>query len=148
MYGFLAICMFALASYLTKKLKGRRAGLIALLVGVAASALLYRSPMSSTIVAWANANLMGPLTGTFGGWVGEGLPASIVWSVLCIAGFVVTLLDLRYDHTYNPWAIAALVITPIAARGSAGGVITGFIDWVHSGLASMVSWAVAGAVGG
>lgn len=146
MFGFLCLCLFGLASYLTKKLKGRRAGLTALLVGVAASALLYRAPASSRIVEWSNANWMGSLTTSFGGLAGEGLPAAVVWSVLCIVGFIVTLVDLRYDHTYNPWAIAALVITPIAARGSGGGVVTGFIDWVHGGLGAFVAWAVSGAV--
>lgn len=146
MTGVLAVCLFGLASYLTKKLKGRRAGLIALLVGVSASAMLYRAPMSSHIVSWSNANWMGSIAGTFSGWFSEGVPAAGLWSVLCIVGFIVTIVDLRYDHTYNPWAIAALVITPIAARGSSGGWVTGFIDWVHNGIGSIVAWAVTGAV--
>lgn len=147
MYGFLAICMFLLAFWLNKKLKGSRRGLIALLVGLAGSMLLYRSPMSSTITAWADANFMGDIAASFGGWIGETLPTAIVWSVLCIAGFVATLVDLRYDHTYNPYAIAALVITPIGAKGAAGGVVTGLIDWVHGIGAGLVGWLVGGAVG-
>lgn len=146
MTGVLAILLFLLASYLTKKLKGKRAGLIALLVGVSASALLYRSPMAMEIVTWANATWMGSLTETLTGWVGEMVPAYGVWSVLCIIGFVVTVVDLRYDHTYNPWAIVALVVTPIAANGSAGGVITTTIDWIHNGIGAIVQWVVMGAV--
>ena len=146
MYGFLSLCMFLLASYLTKKLKGRRAGLIALLVGVAASALLFQAPVSTKIVEWSNANWMGSLTASFGGLIGESLPPGVVWSILGIGGFIVTLVDLRYDHTYNPYAIVALVITPIATQGSAGGLVTDFIHWVHTLLAGAVAWAVSGAV--
>lgn len=147
MFGFLAICMFAFAFWLNKKLKGSRRGLIALLVGLAGSMLLYRSPMSSTIASWADANFMGSVAASFGGWTGESLATATVWSVLCIVGFGMTLVDLRYDHTYNPWAIAALVTTPIAARGSAGGVVTGAIDWIHSIGAGLAAWLVGGAVG-
>lgn len=147
MFGFLAIVMFAFAFWLNKKLKGSRRGLIALLVGLAGSMLLYRSPMSSTIVAWMDSTFIGSLASTFGGWAGEPLPTSVVWSVLCIVGFVMTLVDLRYDHTYNPWAITALIITPIAARGSGSGVVTGIIDGVHSFGASFVAKIIGGAVG-
>ena len=146
MSGVLALCLFGLASYLTKKLKGRRAGLIALLVGVAASALLYMAPVSGEIAAWSNAHWMGAIASTFSGWFSEGVPAAGLWSVLCIVGFIVTVVDLKYDHTYNPWAIAALVVTPIAARGAGGGVVVSLIDWVHSGIGAIVSWAVMGAV--
>lgn len=146
MYGFLAVCMFAWAFWLNKKLKGRRAGLIALLVGVAGSMLLYASPASMTIASWMDGAFMGTLSGTFGGWIGEPLPTSVVWSVMCIVGFFVTVVDLRYDHTYNPVAIIALTITPIAAKGSGSGVVTGFIDWVHTGGAAIAAWAIGGAV--
>jgi len=146
MYGFLAICMFAWAFWLNKKLKGRRAGLIALLVGAAGSMLLYESPMSSTISNWANGTFIGGIAGAFGGWVGEPLPTGVIWSVLCIVGFVITLVDLRYDHTYNPVAIAALTITPIAAKGSGSGVVTGFIDWLHSMGATFVAGIIGGAI--
>lgn len=146
MFGFLAICMFAFAFWLNKKLKGRRAGLIALVVGLAGSMLLYRSPMSSTIVAWADSTFLGSIAGTFSGWTGEHLPTSIVWSILCIVGFVMTLVDLRYDHTYNPWAITALIITPIAAHGSGGGVITNLIDGIHMFGAGLVAGIIGGAV--
>lgn len=146
MFGFLAICMFAFAFVLNKKLKGRWAGLSALLVGLAGSMLLYRSPMSSTLVARADGSFVGSLAGTFGGWIGEPLPTSVIWSVLCIIGFAMTLIDLKYDHTYNPWAITALVITPIAARGAGSGVVVSFVDWVHTQGAAIVAWAVGGAV--
>lgn len=146
MYGFLAICMFAWAFWLNKKLKGRRAGLIALLVGVAGSMLLYASPASLTISSWADGTFMGSLAATFGGWIGEPLPTSVVWSVLCIVGFFVSVVDLRYDHTYNPVAITALTITPIAAKGSGSGLIVGFIDWVHTQGAAVAVWAIGGAV--
>ncbi len=147
MFGFLAICMFAFAFWLNKKLKGRRAGLIALIVGLAGSMLLYQSPASMTIVSWSDGTFMGSLAGTFGGWIGEPLPTGVIWSVLCIVGFVMTLVDLRYDHTYNPVAIGALVVTPIAARGSGSGLVTEFIDWVHTGGAAIAAWAIGGAVG-
>lgn len=146
MSGVLAVCLFLLASYLTKKLKGRRAGLTALLVGIAASALLYRSNVSSQIVSWSNANWMGSIASTLSGWFAEGVPSAGLWSILCIVGFIVTVVDLRYDHTYNPWAITALVVTPIAARGSSGGWATDLIDWIHNGLGGVVSWIVTGAV--
>lgn len=147
MFGFLAICMFGFAFWLNKKLKGRRAGLIALFVGLAGSMLLYRSPMSATIVVWADATFLGSIAGTFGGWTGEHLPTSIVWSILCIIGFVMTIVDLRYDHTYNPWAITALVITPIAAHGSGGGIVTSIIDGIHMFGAGIVAGIIGGAVG-
>lgn len=146
MFGFLSICMFAFAFWLNKKLRGRWSGLTALIVGLAGSMLLYRSPMSSTIVGWADGTFMGAVAGMFGGWTGEALSTTVIWSVLCIVGFVMTIVDLRYDHTYNPWAIFALVITPIAARGSGSGVVTGFIDWVHTGGAAIAAWAIGGAV--
>jgi hypothetical protein len=146
MFGFLSVCMFAFAFWLNKKLKGRRAGLIALLVGLAGSMLLYRSPLSSTLVSWADGTILGAIAGTFGGWSGEGLSTSIIWSVLCIVGFVMTIVDLRYDHTYNPVAITALIITPIAAKGSAGGVVTNLIDWVHTQGAGVAAWLIGGAV--
>lgn len=147
MFGFLSLCMFGFAFWLNKKLKGRRAGLIALIVGVAGSMLLYRSPASLTIVGWADTNFMGSLASTFGGWIGEPLPTGVVWSVMGIVGFAMTLVDLRFDHTYNPWAIGALVMTPIAMRGSGSGVVTWLIDWVHTVGAGCVAWAVGGAVG-
>ncbi|MDT0305043.1 hypothetical protein [Streptomonospora wellingtoniae] len=147
MYGFLALCMFGFAYWLNKKLQGKRHGLIALLVGFAGSMLLYQSPASMEIATWSDNHFLGTLASNFGGWIGEPLPTGTVWSVLCIGGFVMTLVDLRYDHTYNPWAIAALIITPVAAKGSGSGVVTGFIDWLHSGGAWVVAWAVGGAVG-
>lgn len=147
MFGFLAICMFAFAFWLNKKLKGSRRGLIALLVGLAGSMLLYRSPLSTTIVTWMDNTFIGSLTSMFGGWAGEPLPTSIVWSILCIVGFVMTIVDLRYDHTYNPWAITALVITPIAAHGSGGGIVTSIIDGIHMFGAGIVAGIIGGAVG-
>lgn len=147
MFGFLAICMFGFAFWLNKKLKGRKAGLIALLVGLAGSMLLYRSPMSATIVSWVDGTFMGNLTSMFSGWSGEALPTSIVWSILCIVGFVMTIVDLRYDHTYNPWAITALIVTPIAAHGSNGGFVTTIIDSVHMVGAGLVAGVIGGAVG-
>lgn len=147
MYGFLSLCMFVFAWWLNKQLKGRKAGLTALLVGIAGSMLLYQAPASGEIAAWSEGNFLGELASSFGGWLGEPLPTSVVWSVLCIVGFAVTLVDLRYNHTYNPWAIGALVVTPVAAKGSGSGIVTGFIDWLHSGGASIVAWAVGGAVG-
>ena len=146
MFGFLAICMFAFAFWLNKKLQGRWSGLVALLVGLAGSMLLYRSPMSSTIVGWFDGGMVGGIAGAFGGWIGEPLPTSVVWSVLCVIGFVMTLVDLKYDHTYNPVAITALVITPIAARGSGSGVVVEFIDWVHTQGADLVANVVGGAI--
>ena len=146
MSGVLALCLFGLASYLTKKLKGRRAGLIALLVGVAASALLYMAPVSGEIAAWSNAHWMGAIASTFSGWFSEGVPAAGLWSVLCIVGFIVTVVDLKYDHTYNPWAIAALVVSPIAGRVGGGVVVVSLFDLVHSGFGAIVSWAVMGGV--
>ena len=147
MFGFLALCMFLLASYLTKKLRHTKKGLIALVVGLAGSMLLYRSGASTAAVQWANSTFMGPLAGTFGGWTGEHLPTSIVWSILCIVGFVMTIVDLRYDHTYNPWAITALIITPIAAHGSGGGIVTSIIDGIHMFGAGIVAGIIGGAVG-
>lgn len=147
MFGFLAICMFAFAFWLNKKLRHSKAGLIALVVGLAGSMLLYRSPMSTTIVTWMNNTFIGSMASMFGGWTGEPLPTSIVWSMVCIAGFVMTIVDLRYDHKYNPWAITALVITPIAAHGSGGGFVTSLIDSVHMMGAGLVAGVIGGAVG-
>lgn len=146
MFGFLAVVMFAWAFWLNKKLKGRKSGLVALLVGLAGSMLLYRSPLSSTIVTWADSTFLGSIAGMFAGWSGEALPTSIVWSVVCIIGFVVTLVDLRYDHTYNPAAITALIVTPIAAHGSNGGFVTSLIDGIHMFGAGVVAGIIGGAV--
>lgn len=147
MFGFLAIVMFAFAFWLNKKLKHTKKGLVALAVGLAGSMLLYRSPMSTTLMQRANDSFIGNIAGAFGGWVGEPLPTSVVWSVLCIIGFVMTLVDLRYDHNYNPWAIAALIVTPIAARGAGTGAVTSLIDSVHMIGAGVVSSVIGGAVG-
>lgn len=147
MFGFLAICMFCFAFWLNKKLRHGKKGLIALLVGLAGSMLLYRSPMSTSLMERANGSFIGGIAGSFGGWIGEPLPTSVVWAVLCIVGFVMTLVDLRYDHNYNPWAITALIVTPIAARGAGSGPVVGIIDWVHTMGSAIVAGAVGGAVG-
>lgn len=144
---FLAVCMFGGAFYLNKKLKTTRTGLLALLVGLAGSMLLYRSPASQTILAWANERFVTPLAGWFGGTMGDPLPASVVWAVLCIGGAVVTVVDLWKNHKYNPAAITALIITPVAAHGAGSGMLPSLIDGLHTAGAGFVASIVGGAVG-
>ncbi|WP_017541585.1 hypothetical protein [Nocardiopsis halophila] len=147
MFGFLAICCFAAAKWLDKKLTMKLwGGLVPLLVGLAGSMLLYASAMSTTAVGWAN-NIMEPLTSTFGSMIGEPLSMATIYGVVCIAGFAVTVMDLWKDHTYNSKATTALIITPIAAHGAAGGWLPGIIDTIHSAGAQAVASFVGGAVG-
>lgn len=148
MYVFLSLCMFGAAFWLNKKLKGKKwAGLLALLVGLAGSMLLYRSPASQTILGWSDELFVGPLAEMVSGWMGEPLPLATVYGVVCIAGFAITVMDLFKDHTYNTMAIVALVITPVAAHGTGAGAIPTVIDAIHTAGAGMVSGLVSGAVG-
>ncbi|MEE2040908.1 hypothetical protein Q8791_27175 [Nocardiopsis sp. CT-R113] len=148
MFIFLAVCMFGAAFWLNKKLKGRKgAGLIALVVALAGSMLLYRSPASQTMLGWADDLAVGPIAGWVSGVLGEPLPLSVVYGVLCIAGAAITVMDLWKDHTYNTWAIAALIVTPIAAHGAGSGALPRLIDGVHTFGAGVVAGVVGGAVG-
>ncbi|GAA4911130.1 hypothetical protein [Streptomonospora salina] len=147
MHLFLAATMFGAAFYINKKFKASKKGLLALLVGLAASMLLYRSPASQTILGWANDQFITPLAGWFGGTMGDPLPPSVVWAVLCIGGALVTAIDLWKNHTYNPAAIAALIITPVAAHGAGSGALPSIIDAVHTMGASAVAGIIGGAVG-
>ena len=147
MYGFLAIVFFAWAQWLDKKLRMPLwGGLIPLLVGLAGSMLLYASALSSTVAGWFN-YVVSPLAGQLGALMGEPIPLSTVWGVVCIAGAAVTVMDLWRDHTYNSKARTALIITPIAAHGAGGGWLPAVIDAVHQAGAGMVATIVAGAVG-
>jgi hypothetical protein len=147
MYGFLAVCLFVLAKWLDKKLTMKLwGGLIPLLIGLGGSMLLYASALSQTIVGWTNA-VVGPLAEQIGSWIGEPLPMTVVYGVACIGGAVVTVIDLWKDHTYNPKATTALIITPIAAHGSGSGVIPMLIDQIHMAGAAMVSGFVSAGVG-
>lgn len=148
MFAFLSACFFGGAYWLDKKIKLKFwGGIIPLLVGLAGSMLLYASPASQTILGWLNTWPIGPLASWLGGLLGEPLPVSVVYGVACIAGAVVTGFDLYKDHTYNPVAITALVITPIAAHGAGDGFLPAAIDMIHSWGATAVSGAVSGAVG-
>ncbi|MEU5859332.1 hypothetical protein ABZ799_28805 [Nocardiopsis dassonvillei] len=148
MFAFLSACFFGGAYWLDGKLTMKFwGGFIPLLVGLAGSMLLYASPASQTILGWLNNWPIGPLTSWLGGLLGEPLPVSVVYGVVCIAGAVVTGFDLWKDHTYNPVAITALVLTPIAAHGAGDGVLPAFIDMIHSWGAAAVAGVVGGAVG-
>lgn len=147
MYGFLAIVFFVWAQWLDKKLRMPIwGGLIPLLVGLAGSMLLYASALSSTVAQGLN-YVVEPLASQLGSMIGEQLPLSTVWGVVCIAGAAVTVMDLWKDHTYNSKARGALIITPIAAHGAGGGWLPAVIDAVHQAGAGMVAAIVAGAVG-
>ena len=147
MYGFLAIVFFVWAQWLDKKLRMPIwGGLIPLLVGLAGSMLLYASALSSTVAQGLN-YVVEPLASQLGSMIGEQLPLSTVWGVVCIAGAAVTVVDLWKDHTYNSKARTALIITPIAAHGAGGGWLPAVIDAVHQAGAGMVAAIVAGAVG-
>ncbi|RNL83573.1 hypothetical protein [Halostreptopolyspora alba] len=148
MFGFLALVCFGFAYWLDKKVRLKIwGGLLPLLVGVAASMLLYRSQLSITALDWAS-NIVDPFTDWFGGLVGEPLGAPTVYGVACIIGAAITAVDLYKNHTYNPVAISALVITPVAAHGSAGGWLPALIDALHSWGASVVATGVGATVGG
>lgn len=148
MFAFLSACFFGGAYWLDKKMTMKFwGGMVPLLVGLAGSMLLYASPASQTILGWLNGWPIGPLTGWLGGLLGEPLPVSVVYGVVCIAGAVVTGFDLYKDHTYNPVAITALVLTPIAAHGAGDGFLPQMIDGIHTAGATFVSGLVSGAVG-
>ncbi|MFC7331388.1 hypothetical protein [Marinactinospora rubrisoli] len=148
MFGFFAICSFGAAYWLDKKLKMKFwGGMIPLVVGLAGSMLLYRSALSQTMVGWAN-SVVEPMANQFGSMIGEPLPMAAVYGVLCIGGAAVTVMDLLKDHRYNPLAITALIVTPVAAHGSAGGFLPAVIDAVHMFGAGIVATFVGGAIGG
>lgn len=148
MFAFLAACMFVGAYYLDKKLQMKLwGGLVPLLVGLAGSMLLYRSPASITILGWLNNWPVGPISGWFGGLVGEPLPVAVVYGVACIGGAVVTVFDLWKNHKYNPAAITALVITPIAAHGAGDGWLPQMIDMLHTWGAGAAAGIIGGTVG-
>ncbi|MFC9941339.1 hypothetical protein [Nocardiopsis alba] len=148
MFAFLAACFFGGAYWLDKKIRIKFwGGMVPLLVGLAGSMLLYASPASQTILGWLDSWPVGPLTAWLGGLLGEPLPTSVVYGVLCIAGAVVTVFDLWKDHTYNPLAITALVVTPIAAHGSGSGFLPTIIDGLHTAGAAFVAGIVGGAIG-
>lgn len=148
MFGFLAICAFAAAHWLDKKLRMPVwGGIVPLTVALCGSMLLYASALSTTALGWANW-LIVPLTSWFGGLIGESLSPATVYGVACIAGAAVTVMDLWKDHTYNPRAIAAMIITPIAAHGAAAGWLPQIIDALHSAGAAIVAGWVGATVGG
>ncbi|GAA4928537.1 hypothetical protein GCM10023224_04710 [Streptomonospora halophila] len=147
MYFFLSLVLFYTAFWLNKKLKGRTAGMSALVVGLGASMLLYRSQASQTILGWCNDNLVGGLAGFVASAFGEPLPTTVIWGVLCIGGFAITCMDLYKDHTYNTIAIVALIVTPIAAHGASSGALPSMIDGIHTFGAELVAGIVGGAVG-
>ncbi|RCV49753.1 hypothetical protein [Marinitenerispora sediminis] len=148
MFGFFAITAFGAAYWLDKKIRIKVwGGVIPLLVGLAGSMLLYRSALSQTMVGWAN-SVVEPMASQFGSMIGEPLPMAAVYGVLCIGGAAVTVMDLIKDHKYNPMAITALIITPVAAHGSAGGWLPGVIDAIHMAGAAMVAGFVGVTVGG
>jgi len=147
MDAFLALCMFIGAWKINgQTFKG--SGIIAVLIGFGGSMLLYRSPTSQTILNWLNDNIMGAMTGAIGASLNDPLPPSVVWAVLCIAGFVVTIFDLWKNHQYNAWAIAALVITPIAAHGAGSGWVPWVIDAIHTFGAGVVGFIIGGSIAG
>lgn len=148
MYGFLAICAFAAAHWLDRKLRMPFwGGIVPLTVALCGSMLLYASALSTTALGWANW-LIVPLTSWFGGLIGEPLSPATVYGVICIAGAAVTVMDLWKDHTYNPTAIGALVLTPIAAHGAGNGWLPILIDAIHSAGAALVAGGVGATVGG
>lgn len=146
MDAFLAAIMFGAAWWINKQ-GFKKSGLLALVIAFGGSMLLYRSPASQTILGWLNETLVGSISDMVGGMLGDPLPSSVVWAVVCIAGFAVTVVDLIKNHQYNPAAIIALVITPIAAHGAGSGFLPAMIDGLHNGGAQLVSGIVGGVVG-
>ncbi|MFL1381525.1 hypothetical protein [Nocardiopsis protaetiae] len=146
MDAFLAAVLFGAAWWINKQ-HFRKSGLIALVIAFGGSMLLYRSPASLTILGWANDTLIGALSGIIGGMLGDPLPTTVVWAVICIAGFAVTVMDLWKNHNYNAAAIFALVITPIAAHGAGSGALPALIDGLHTAGAGLVSGIIGGVVG-
>lgn len=146
MDAFLAAIMFGAAWWINKQ-TFKKSGLLALVIALGGSMLLYRSPASQTMLAWLNESVVGALSEMVGGMLNDPLPNSVVWAVVCIGGFAVTVRDLWKNHEYNPYAIAALVLTPIAAHGAGSGALPGAIDAIHTGGATAVSSFVGGVVG-
>lgn len=146
MDAFLAACMF-IGAWKINGQPFKWSGLLAVVIGFGGSMLLYRSPASQAMLGWANANFMGDLAGMIGTYFNDPLPPSVVWAVLCMAGFAITLIDLLKNHQYNTWAIAALLITPIAAHGAGTGGVPALIDGLHTGGGGLVAAIVGGAVG-
>lgn len=146
MDAFLAAIMFGAAWWINKQ-GFKKSGLLALVIAFGGSMLLYRSPASRTILDWANNTIVGSISDMVGSMLGDPLPTSVVWAVLCIAGFAVTVVDLWKNHNYNAGAITALIITPIAAHGAGSGALPSLIDGLHNGGAEMVSGFVGGFVG-
>lgn len=146
MDAFLAACMFGAAWWINKQ-KFKKSGLLALVIAFGGSMLFYRSPASQTALGWLNDSLIASVSDMVGGMLGDPLHSSVIWAVVCIAGFAVTIMDLIKNHHYNAWAIIALVITPIAAHGAGSGAIPGLIDGLHNGGATFVSGIVGGALG-
>jgi len=144
--AFLAACMFGAAWWINKQ-TFKKSGLLALVIAFGGSMLFYRSPASQTALGWLNDSLIASVSDMVGGMLGDPLHSSVVWAVVCIAGFAVTIADLIKNHKYNAWAIVALVITPIAAHGAGSGAVPGLIDGLHSGGAEFVSGIVGGALG-
>ncbi|MFE0267265.1 hypothetical protein ACFWZ7_14405 [Nocardiopsis alba] len=146
MDAFLSAVMFGAAWWVNKQ-DFTKSGLLALVIAFGGSMLLYRSPASQTILGWANDTLVGSISDMVGSMLGDPLPTGVVWAVICIAGFAVTLIDLWKNHEYNPAAIIALVLTPIAAHGAGSGALPTLIDAVHTGGAGFVSGFIGGMVG-
>jgi len=146
MDAFLAAIMFGAAWWINNQ-PFSKSGLVALVIAFGGSMLLYRSPASQTLLGWANDTIVGSVSDMVGGMLGDPLPSTVVWAVICIGGFAVTLVDLAKNHNYNPAAIFALVITPIAAHGAGSGALPTLIDGLHTGGATFVSGIVGGVVG-
>lgn len=146
MDAFLAAVMFIAAWWINKQ-KFKKSGLLALIIAFGGSMLLYRSSASVTILEWANNTLVGSIADMFGDMLGDPLPTSVIWAVVCIAGFAVTVVDLIKNHHYNAAAITALVITPVAAHGAGSGALPALIDSLHTGGAKLVSSIIGGVVG-
>lgn len=145
--SLLAICMFVLAWYTDRRFRtGFWGGMFPLLIAVGASSVLYYSELSRTMLGWADRGVV-PLAENMSSVFGDHTAPGLIYSIVCVAGAVITGADLKVDKTYNPWACASLVITPVALHGSQDTWLTSLIDAVHMAIAWIVVPVVGGSLG-
>lgn len=134
---WLALLFFVAAALLNRRLEGNNwSPWVVLPTAIVGSLMWYAS-------AWSDK--------TAGGVSGVlnmiGAPVTIVMSVICVIALVGTIADLIIDSTYNPAAVWALIIAPVAAHG-AGGFVGEFVRGMYGGFTLGVWQGIGDIFGG
>lgn len=120
---WLALVFFVAAWLVNRRLEGNNwSPWIVLPTAIIGSLMWYASAFSAK-----TANGLESVIGAIGA------PETTIMSVICVIALVGTIADLIIDSAYNPAAVWALIIAPIAAHG-AGGFVGEFVRGMYGGI--------------